>query len=406
MKMNVKRSLVFLAAAALLLPMVLSGCVSADKLAERRARTDEIRAQAVTYMREKYNRGFQVKKCEFAVGDEYENDLFVTFTNDVHAFYDADEEKFYDDRQSPVINEALFNNVWMPMIKRMDVVYDNVGDWSQDFNLIYRFDKGGEEYKYSMYHDYYSGDAKKFAYNHYLSVSTENLILVSDNPPLKSLTNVLDDCMTTYFKGTRNDVRFYIVKTAYHKSANFDADTIDETVDGCSHLMSFRSDRVDLTKHQFVKVKGVEGLYAMICSKNAYAFADGDIELEPVSNSDAVSKSILENMDTKDMNLMDKYVTKKRSVNFENPVYQVKFSPNVAAQNYDEYKLAFVMKDSDEDITEYAPLKERQRSFYAYNMNGDFYNATCLCSPNSRAVPFTFGKKDKDAVYFWFGTQS
>ena len=64
------------------------------------------------------------------------------------------------------------------------------------------------------------------------------------------------------------------------------------------------------------------------------------------------------------------------------------------------------MKDSDEDITEYAPLKERQRSFYAYNMNGDFYNATCLCSPNSRAVPFTFGKKDKDAVYFWFGTQS
>lgn len=399
-----KKKIAFFMAVVMLVPTLLAGCVSADKLAERRAQTDEISNQAVQYMRDKYNRGFKVKKCELAIGDEYEGDFFVTFTNDVHAFYDADEQMFYDDRQTSVINEAIFNDIWMPMVKRMNLVYDNIGDWSQDFNLIYRFNKGGEEFKYCMYHDYYSGAVQKFTYNHYISVSTENLILVSDNPPLNSLSNILSDCMTTYFKGKHNNVRFYIVSTAYHKSINFDADSVDETVDGCSHLLGFQSNKVDLTKHKFVKVNGVEGLYAMLCSKNGYAFADGDITLEPVSNSDVTSKAILDNMNNKDMNLLDKYVTKKRSVNFENPIYKVKFSPNVIAQHYDDYTLAFVMKDSDEDITEYADIKERQRSFYGYNMDGDFYNATCLTSPNSRSVKFSYGKKDD--VYFWFGTQS
>lgn len=121
-----KKKIAFFMAVVMLVPTLLAGCVSADKLAERRAQTDEISNQAVQYMRDKYNRGFKVKKCELAIGDEYEGDFFVTFTNDVHAFYDADEQMFYDDRQTSVINEAIFNDIWMPMVKRMNLVYDNI----------------------------------------------------------------------------------------------------------------------------------------------------------------------------------------------------------------------------------------------------------------------------------------
>ncbi len=398
-----KKKIALFVAIMLLLPTVLSGCVSADELAERRAKTDEIGKQAEEYMRGKYNRGFKVKKCEFAVGDEYEGDFFITFNNDVHAFYNGDEEKFYDDRQTSVLNDDLYNDVWMPLIKDINLVYDNIGNWSQDFNLVYRYTRGGEEFKYCMYHDYYYGGAQRFAMNNYISVTTENLILVSDMPQTSSIRGKINECMTTYFKGKNNDVKFYIVNSAYHKSYNFDPATVDETVDGCLTLISYR-DKIGTTNHQFVPVDGVEGLYAMICGDNGYTFKKGDIALTPVSNSDATAEAIRKNMDGKDMNLVDKYVTKKRSINFEQPIYQVELSYNAKSQNYDEYTLAFVMKDSDEEITEYADIKERERSFFGYNMDGDFYNATCLTSPNSRSVKFTYGKKDN--AYFWFGTQS
>ena len=107
-------------------------------------------------------------------------------------------------------------------------------------------------------------------------------------------------------------------------------------------------------------------------------------------------------MNGKNMNLVDKYVTKKRSVEFET-IYQVSFSDRIAKRDYASYTLAFVMKDSDEEITEYADVKERERSFFAFNLNGEDYNATCLCSPNSRSTKFTYNKGDE--VYVWFGTQ-
>jgi hypothetical protein len=61
------------------------------------------------------------------------------------------------------------------------------------------------------------------------------------------------------------------------------------------------------------------------------------------------------------------------------------------------------MKDGDGPIGEYAEINESEHSMFAYNMNGDDYNATCLCSPNSRSVMFTY--KPGDEVYFWFGSQ-
>lgn len=395
-----KKRFALFAALLMLLPTVLSGCVSADELAARRERTDEISKMAKEYMLEKYNRGFNVKKCEMAKGDEYEGDFFVTFNNDIHAFYKSDEEKFYDDRQTSVLNDDIYNDIWMPMVDSLNLTFDNIGSWSQDFNLVYQYNKGGEIFKYCMYHDYYYGDSKNFTQNHYVSVTSENLILVSDNPSYSIVSGKIRDVVDTYFHG-KNDLSFYIVTTDYHSSANFDPAKVDETVDGCIVGLHF-GETNGTTKHQFIPVNGTEGLYAMLCSDDAFVFEKGDITLEPVSNSDLTAKKIQDDMNNKELGIVDKYITKKRSIDFQE-LYTVKFSNRIINHSIKNYTLAFVMKDSDEDITEYADIKERERSFFAYTIGGDDFNATCLCSQNSRSTKFSYPADSE--TYFWFGTQ-
>lgn len=396
-----KKRFVFFLAVLMLVPTILSGCVSADELAERRRQTDEMSEKAKAYMLEKYNRGFNVKKCELAKGDEYEGDFFITFNNDIHAYYNTEEEQFYDDRQTSILNDDIYNDIWTPMIDSLNLTFDNIGSWSQDFNLVYRYNKGGEEFKFCMYHDYYYGDAKNFCKTHYVSVTSENLILVSDNPSYSIAFGKIRDCVDEYFKAPNNDLKFYIVTTACHGRSDFDPAKVDETMDGCIVGLYFGETK-GITKHQFIPVKGVEGLYAMLCSDDAFVFDKGEITLEPVSNSDLTAKKIQKDMDSRELGIVDKYITKKRSIEFEQ-IYTVKFSDRVIDHKIKNYTLAFVMKDSDEDITEYADIKERERSFFAYTIGGSDFNATCLCSQNSRSTKFTFPADSE--TYFWFGTQ-
>lgn len=396
-----KKMMVMLSAAALLLPMVLTGCMSADKLAQRKQKTDEISKLAEAYMLEKYNRGFSVKRCEFASGDKYEGDFFITFSNGLHGFYDADEDLFYDDRQAEKLNEDIYKEVFLPMIGQLNLTYDNVGTWSQVFNLKYETNRGGELKQYSMYHDYYSGDANYFCKSHKISVTSQNLILISDKTNnLNVHYDTLAEWVHKYFRGqSEGDMRFYVVTSELHGDRSFAAEQVDETVNGC--LAGFRFAEVNsFTRHKFAKVQ--DGLYAMLCSDDGVTLGEGDITLTPVSDSDAVSKKILDSMNSKNMNLVDKYVTKKRSIEFET-IYQVAFSDEIAKRRYENYTLAFAMKDSEEEIAEYADVKERERSFFGYNLNGEDYNATCLCSQNSRSAKFTYHKDDE--VYVWFGTQ-
>lgn len=400
---RMKRTLALLAAAALLLPAALTGCMSADKLAERRAQTDEIGKKAEEYMKNKYHRGFKVKKCEFAEGEQYEGDFFVTFNNDIHAFYDTDEGKFYDDRQADAVNNE-FTKVWKNMMDDIGLVTDNIIG-TQDFNLIYEYVKGGELKKYSMYHDVFGGEIHKFAQEHYIAVRTEPQVLVSDSPSVQKIHDKIRTYINQYFKSKNTSAQFFIVTSAYHNSVGFDADNLDETVDGCLYSIRFNGNIVgDICRHQFLPVEGVEGLYFMLYGTQGEAYKAGDVKLVPVSDSDATAKAIKANMDGREMGLVDKYITKKRSVEFEQPIYRIEFSSDITYHPRDSYTLAFVMKDSEEEIVDYAPVKERERSFFAFDMNGDAFNATCLCSQNSRSTPFTFTRKGSD-VYVWFGTQ-
>ena len=83
---------------------------------------------------------------------------------------------------------------------------------------------------------------------------------------------------------------------------------------------------------------------------------------------------------------------------------QLEYSSAIKAMKWKDITLAFIMKTTDEPLTEYAEMNEKQHSFFAYDMNGGGYNATCLCSPGSRSTLLTC---DLDAeVYFWFGSQS
>ena len=389
-----------LTALLMLVPALLTGCESADKLIERREKADEIGKKAEAYMLEKYNRTFNVKRCEEAEGEAYEGDYFITFKNNVHAFYDSEADYFSDDRQSSVINEDIYKEIWMPMMDDIGLMYDNVGNWSQVFNLTYEYTRGGELKQFSMYHDYYKGYPDLYVKNNKIFVVSQNLILVSKQTGgLDRVYDTLVELVRRNFKGQKKgDLRFYVISDELHAQREFDPEKVDETLDGCMALMQFGEEN-RFVRHKFVKAD--DGLYVMPYGSKGQFPEEGDVTLTPVSNSDAVSKKILDTMNSKKMNLMDKYITKKRSITFEQ-IYKLEM-PSSYADEAENFTFAFSMRDSEDPIAEYASVNERERSFFAYNLNGDDYNAVCLCSAGSRSTSFTYHKGDE--VYVWYGTQ-
>ena len=168
-KISLKKKAVLLLAATMLLPMFAVGCESAQEIIQKRERAEEVGKQAESYMQEKYNRGFKVRKCEAAEGEEYKDDFFISFNNGVHAFYDSSEEKFYDDRQSDTINEAIMRDIWMPMFDKLGVLSDNLNDLSQTFNMVYHYERGGKDVRYSMYDRYFDTTTEYYSIHSQLS---------------------------------------------------------------------------------------------------------------------------------------------------------------------------------------------------------------------------------------------
>lgn len=389
-------------AAAMLLPMFAVGCQSAQDIIKQRERADEVSKLAEAYMQEKYSRGFKVIKCEAAEGEEYEGDFLISFNGGIHAFYDSEDEMFYDDRQSDTINELIMRDMWKPMFDKLNVVYDNLNDLTQTFNMVYRVERGGNVTKYSMYHDVYDITPQYFAVHSELFVSSDNIIFLCENrQECVTLFNKLKADIGTYFKGQqKGDLNIYAVTNDFHSKLDFDPAAIDETTDGViAHIHFGNKNYCAIT--DFVNV--TDGLYGKICHLDGVGLDDGFIILNPVDNFEAVKSSIVENMDSKDMGLIDKYTGKKRDIDFGNEIYKVEISEKVNQTDWEDVTLAFVMKDSNEPIEEYAEINEKERSFFGYNMNGKEFNATCLCSPNSRSVMFDY--KVGDDVYFWFGSQ-
>ena len=397
----VKR-LALLLTAALLLPMAASGCQSAQDIIKQRERADEVSKQAEAYMLEKYNRGFTVGKCEAAAGDEYEGDYLITFNGGIHAFYDSDEELFYDDRQSASINEQIMREIWLPMFEDFHVLYDNLTDQSQTFNMVYYEKRGGTETKYSMYHELYEVSAKYYGVHSKLFVNTENIIILPGSQ--KECMDVyarINETIEAYFKGQKKgDLNLYAVTSELHSKRDFSPAEVDETTQGCMAHIHFGAKRYCATP-KFVKV--TDGLYGTVCCLHNMSFYNELIELVPVENSENVKKSIVEKMDSQEIGLIDKYTGKKRDIDFGDAIYTVRITKKINQSAWKDVTLAFMMKDSDDPIESYAEMNEQERGFFAYNMNGKEFNATCLCSPNSRSVMFHYNVGDE--VYFWFGSQ-
>lgn len=399
---GIKKKMALVLAAAMLLPMCAVGCQSAQEIAEKRERTEKVTRDVEAYMREKYSRGFKVRKCEEAEGEQYKGDYFISFNNGIHAFYDADEDLFYDDRQADAINEEIMRDIWTPMIAGLGIPYDNINEWSQTFNMVYRYERGGKEYKFSMYHQYYRTSAKYYTAHYPISVTSDNLILVADGYyDIKAIYQKINGTISQFFKNQeKGNLDFYIVSNEYHSRQDFEPENVDETVFGCQGRIHFGEKKYYSTQN-YAKV--TDGLYCMLCENELVFYGDA-VTLVPVEDFDAVSKKITENMDSKDIDLVEKYTAKKRKIDFEGAIYKIEFSDKIPTQNWEDITVAFVMKDTDEPIAEYAEMNEKSHSFFGYDMNGTEYNATCLCSPNSRSTIFHF-RLDSE-VYFWFGSQS
>ena len=398
--MSVKRTAVLLAA-AMLLPVFAVGCESAQDIIKKRERADEVAKLAETYMQEKYSRGFKVKKCEAAEGEAYEGDFFISFSSGVHAFYDAETDLFYDDRQSEAINEGIMREIWMPLFESLGVLNENLSDSSQTFNMVYCLKRGATETKYSMYHEYFDTTPEYFAVHSKLSVSSDNIILLEDQAGrCKTYYEQISKQIGLYFRGQeKGDLNIYGVSNELHERLDYDPNKIDETTEGCVAHMHFGKTKY-CAYNRFIKM--TDNLYGSICHLNGITIPSGSLNLIPVEDTEATKKSIIENMDSKEMSLLDKYVSKKRQINVDEAIYKLEIT-DVNQSFLEEMTVAFRIRESEQPVAEYAEIDESKYGFFVYNMNGSEYNATCLCSPNSRSVMFTY--KPGDEVYFWFGSQ-
>ncbi len=400
-KLRAKAAL--LLAAVMLLPMFAAGCESAQDIIKKRERADEVGKLAEAYMQKKYNRGFKVRKNESAEGEEYnEGDYFITFNSGVHAFYDSAEDMFYDDRQADIINEAIMRDIWIPMFQELNVMTENLNDWSQTFNMVYHYERGGKDNKFSMYNKPYDSNIRHFAVSTPISVHTGNIILIAKSRrDCSGFYDKLRKNVNMYFKAQKKgSMNVYAITEELHARADFKADEISEATEGClSHF--YFGEREYCSQNHYSKV--TDGFYGSVCHVNSMVLGAGDITLVPVEDFEATKKSIVESMDSKEIGFLDQYTAKKRDIDFEGVIYKVGISNKINQKNWKSVGLAFLMKDSDAPIEQYAEMNEKERSFFAYNLNGTEYNATCLCSQNSRSVVFDYNVGDE--VYFWFGTQ-
>ena len=393
-----------LLAAAMLLPMFSVGCQSAQDMLKQMERADEVEKLAEAYMQEKYNRGFQVRKCEAAEGDQYKGDFFISFNSGVHAFYDSDEDKFYDDRQSDIINEAIMRDIWLPLFESLGAIYLNVNDKAQIFSMVYHYERGGKDNRFSMYHDYFGSETTSYFLQHCdASVTSDNIILISnDRNSCSGYFSKIKKVINYYFKGqSRGDLNVYVVKEELQARPDFDFDDIDAAVNGVIAHIGFGE--TSFCSFQST-VKVTDGLYAILCRKDNVEFLDGDITLAPVEDFEGTKSKILETLDKQEVGLIDKYTAKKRNIDFGDAIYTAQFSERIQRMEWEDVSISFVMKAYDGPIHEYAEMNEKQHGFFGYDMSGTEFNATCLCTPDSRSNIFTYPLDSE--VYFWFGSQS
>ena len=401
-KLRLKKKAALLLASAMLLPVFAVGCESAQDIIKNRERAEEVGKKAEEYIQEKYNRTFKVRKTEAAEGDEYEGDFFISFNNGVHAFYDSSEDMFYDDNQSDAINEAILRDIWYPMFDNLRVLTENLNDQSQTFNMVYHYVRAGKDNKFSMYNKIFDTTAEHYLYINPISVTSENIILVAkSHKHSKELYDSIKTKINKHFRKQENgSLNIYAVSEELRDRKDFDPDKIDESTEGCLAHYYF-GEREYCSQNYYLKIS--DGFYGQVCHLSSMFLGDGDITLVPVEDFEATKKKIIDNMDSKDISLIDQYTAKKRDIDFEGVIYKVEISKKTNQTNWKSVGLSFLMKDSDEPIAQYAEMNEKERSFFGYNMNGTEYNATCLCSKNSRSVVFDY--KVDDEVYFWFGTQ-
>lgn len=391
-----KKRIAVLLAFVILTPIVLTGCMTAEERAAQRKELDEIGSLAEEYMIDKYNRLFNVKKCEYAVGDEYEGDYFITFTDSTHAYYDTDEEVFYDDRQADAIIDDIYSELWMPMIKQLGGC-DAITQDTQNFCMKYKYSKGNTTYYYSMFHEYYYNNIKSYANSEKLSIQCDTLYFASDG--VSDYTNDYDyilEYVKKYFKNQSDgDLRVFIISDEYCSSPDFDINSFDVTADG--FIAEFKFGNVNgITLHQYVKVSN--DLYAMLCNYDSNVLEEGDVKLVEVSDSDTTEQKILDKIDENSDGLVNS-ILKTRGLSRESSIYRMEFSERIAEMLENGVTFAFSINENGETDSE----KSNDYGFYAYDTASRTTNITCLSSYSTQAERIEINNDTE--WYLWLGNK-
>lgn len=392
-----KKRIAVITALMLILPTVLTGCLTAEEQVAQREELSKIGKLAEKYMIDKYDRLFNVKKCEYANTD----DFFITFTDSNHAYYDSDEEKFYDDRQSDAIIEDIYHELWNPMIENLGGC-DGISKDTQSFGLEYTGRRGGNATRYNFFHEFYYDNIKAYANKEALSVRSGSLYIAADNANgCKKTYDYISEYLKKYFKNQNDsDLSVFVVSNEYRSSPSFKGDALDVANDGL--IAELRFGKVNgITVQQYIKVEG--DLYAMLCNYDSNVLENGDVRLVEVSDSDAAEEKIVANIEKNTDGIMDK-IFKTSGLSRETPIYRLEFSERIADMLSGGVTIAFVMKK--DNTPNYSSSNDAQSSkygFYAYDMTEDTAYTKLLCKYDGVTEKIKINS-DSDQ-YFWFSNK-
>lgn len=409
-----KRNKLFKITIILILIISISGCKLGKKEQDNK---NKITEDAIKYIEKKYNKDFKVNRSGYVMTNStlfptYSDDVEIELTDGTKILYSAENNKFYDDYQAEKISKALIEEIWNPMLVKLEP-YKLSYEVKPAFNLYNKEGLTG-----TFFHEHYNGNIENFIKNEKLSVDIGHYdeydnwiesyiyIISEDKDSWQERFNTVENTIKTYFKGQNDSSLQLIALTSnlYEEVKPEGYYDIKINMDGCWA----KGNNKNLYLQKYIKVS--DGIY-ITSSESNFNLEEGDITLKEVMTGEEL-QNIMDVVAKEKAGLDEhyqKYEKNKYKINYLTPVYEFVFSERIQ-KKYEEYGSDAFMSVYIKFIPEELNISDNN-NLYAYPIRygkiDNYYNDIVSQGNKKEAgteMLYIFKKDHKD--YYWIGTQT
>ena len=385
--------------------LLLSGCLSREEKKE----VNDITDKAKKYMKQKYNKYFNVEKSGKVVSSNttfvtYADEIYIEFTDGTTALYFPEEQEFYDNYQSKKIAKELTDKIYVPMMKEIST-YKFIDNYNIEpsFNL---YDEQG--LRGNFFHEYYDNDIDKFIKNEKLSLNIGyydndenwhdvNMYIISkDNNEWKTKFEIVDNYINKYLKNQKDyDLNLIAVTPELYEKeikgkdiVSINGANINIGKEGCFASGNMKK----LYLQKYVKVS--KGIYATVYESN-FELQDGDITFKEVMKADELQK-IIDNI-SKEKDVTNNYLIKSIS-----PIYELEFSDRIKNTFKSNMTVYFKIDTKELGISD-------ENNLYTYPIlrygKSDSYENYVIVSGTEKSGKSDYINisKNQNKDYYWIG---